>query len=39
MRKRSNIAVIMAAGKGTRLGASIPKQFLELGDGWFWSGP
>lgn len=31
MRKRSNIAVIMAAGKGTRLGASIPKQFLELG--------
>ncbi|HPJ82856.1 MAG TPA: 2-C-methyl-D-erythritol 4-phosphate cytidylyltransferase [Bacteroidales bacterium] len=31
MRKRRNIAVIMAAGKGTRLGTSIPKQYLELG--------
>ena len=31
MSKRANIAVIMAAGKGNRAQAEIPKQFLELG--------
>ena len=25
-----NIAIIFAGGKGTRMGADIPKQFLEL---------
>src|ERR1700693_3459363 len=26
-----NVAIVVAAGKGTRLGGSRPKQFLELG--------
>jgi 2-C-methyl-D-erythritol 4-phosphate cytidylyltransferase len=30
MSKRANIAVIMAAGKGTRTDADVPKQFLPL---------
>ena len=25
-----NIAIIFAGGKGTRMGAEIPKQFLEI---------
>ena len=29
---RTNIGVILAGGTGNRLGASIPKQFLKLGD-------
>lgn len=29
---RNNIGVILAGGTGNRLGASIPKQFLKLGD-------
>ncbi|MDD2289101.1 MAG: 2-C-methyl-D-erythritol 4-phosphate cytidylyltransferase [Bacteroidales bacterium] len=31
MRKRKNIAAIMAAGKGIRAGTSLPKQYEELG--------
>ena len=26
-----NVAIVVAAGKGTRLGGNRPKQFLELG--------
>jgi 2-C-methyl-D-erythritol 4-phosphate cytidylyltransferase len=26
-----NVAIVVAAGKGTRLGSKRPKQFLELG--------
>lgn len=31
MRHQKNIAVILAGGRGTRLGAAVPKQFLEVG--------
>src|SRR5260370_15098252 len=29
--KRMNVAIVVAAGSGTRLGGNRPKQFLELG--------
>ncbi len=32
MKKRANIAIIMAAGKGNRAKAEVPKQFLKLGE-------
>ena len=28
---RRKILIVMAAGSGTRMGASVPKQFLPLG--------
>ena len=28
---RKRILIVMAAGSGVRMGASVPKQFLELG--------
>jgi 2-C-methyl-D-erythritol 4-phosphate cytidylyltransferase len=30
MKKRANIAVIMAAGRGVRHGTNLPKQYMEL---------
>ena len=30
MTKRKNIAIIFAGGKGDRMGANIPKQFLKI---------
>lgn len=31
MRKKRCTAVVLAAGSGSRMGSSVPKQFLELG--------
>ena len=31
MTRGSKILIVMAAGSGTRMGASVPKQFLDLG--------
>lgn len=28
--KRKNVAIVLAAGRGTRMGSNIPKQFLEI---------
>ena len=31
MNSKGKILIVMAAGSGTRMGSSVPKQFLDLG--------